>query len=145
MITRETAVKICNAYQEKENAEKLLVELEEQLLKNNEGVGLQLGVPSGNSSQRLFAVSPKLSKQIITEHVKKQDERLVELMMAALNEMCAVRYGFENVQVILVGAAGTGKTTLARALFKLFPDIQEILSCQERFGLLLHAQIESRP
>ena len=99
MITYETAVKIAHCHKEIENSIELLAGLDEELRKNEaetepsfhnafgERIGLQLGVPSGPSSHRLFKVSPDLSKKVIQEHIDAQHDRLAELMEEAQKEL----------------------------------------------------------
>lgn len=101
MITKETAIKIFNAHNEIENAKKLITNMAEVLRVDAEKTnptlynafgerrGLQLGVPSGENSHRLFNVSADLSVKIIEDHIKQQVIRLNELMAIAKIELNA--------------------------------------------------------
>lgn len=99
MITKETAVKIWSCHEGIENAQKLINDMAEVLKANSEKtaprlsnafgdrVGLQLGVPSGESSHRIFNVNPDLAIQIIEKHIEEQQQRLTELMAIAKIEL----------------------------------------------------------
>lgn len=98
MITKETCVKIWQAYNEIENAQKLLQDMAEILKKDHEKSpnlynafgerrGLQLGVPSGSDSHRLYNVSPTLSVAIIEEHIEINKKKLEELKAIAKIEL----------------------------------------------------------
>ena len=94
MITNETATSIAYAYREIETAEKLLAEISDSIDKWGRGDtpdirdafgrrqdGLQLGVPSGSSGQRLFNVPWTLARPIIEAHIAHQ-----KAIVAALSE-----------------------------------------------------------
>lgn len=97
MITKETARKIWNAYQEIDNAKKLLTEIEEvnkqqareQNPRNPHGNerGYQMGIPSGPDSHRIFQVRPDLGNMIILEHIKDKEKELVDLEVLARKEL----------------------------------------------------------
>ena len=99
MITKETAVKIWNCYNEIENAEKLMADMAETLKKDKEKtmptfqnafgerVGLELGVPCGNGAHRLFSVNTELSVKIIEKHIEEKKVRLQELKTIAMIEL----------------------------------------------------------
>lgn len=98
MITKETAVKIWNCYNEIDSAEKLLQEMRESLkqqpddppsLRNafGERVGLQLGVPTGSDSQRIFGVNTEMGVKIIINHIEEKKKRLEELRAIATIEL----------------------------------------------------------
>jgi hypothetical protein len=98
MITKETAVKIWNCYNEIENAEKIISDLAESTKKSpeeppsltnafGERTGLQLGVPSGSNSHRLFGVNLEMSIKIIQKHIDEKNQRLEELKAIALLEL----------------------------------------------------------
>ncbi len=80
MISKQTAMDIAMAYREIETAETLLAEIKEvargdQDIRDAFGrrqTGLQLGVPSGNNSHRLFNVPWSLAKPIMEAHVAQQ-------------------------------------------------------------------------
>jgi hypothetical protein len=86
VISRKTASDIWLCHDEIEKAEKLLVDLEElkkqwpreQHLRDVFGrpAGLQLGVPSGQNSHRLFDVDPELAKSCITAHIAQKKAEL---------------------------------------------------------------------
>jgi len=91
MIQRETAARIWECYREIETAEKLLEDMAElkdryrndphaQHLKDAFGRGrdLQLGIPSGENSHRLFKVAPRLAESIIYAHIASKKAELVE-------------------------------------------------------------------
>lgn len=98
MITKETVVKIWNCYNEIESAEKLMEEMAESLRKRPDEVpslrnafgdrcGLQLGVPSGNDSQRIFGVNTEMGVKIILNHIAEKKQRLEELRTIAMSEL----------------------------------------------------------
>lgn len=79
MISKNTAMDIALAYREIETAEKLLAEINEarrtydtpdirDAFGRLQG-GLQLGVPSGESSHRMFNVPWSIAKPIIETHI----------------------------------------------------------------------------
>ena len=91
MITQETAMRIWNAYREIAASEKLLFDMEEtrkkEHLRNDDPTlkdvfgrrqHLQLGVPSGSDSLRVFQVAPELANSVIRAHIANQQARLVE-------------------------------------------------------------------
>lgn len=91
MITQETASRIWQAYREIATSEKLLNDMKETrererfdeyepTLKDAFGHRrqLQLGVPSGQSSTRLFDVSPILAESIIRAHIEHKKAELAE-------------------------------------------------------------------
>ena len=99
MITKETATKIAWTHQQIEDSNKLISDMAE-VLKNDEEKtepalynafgekkGLQLGVPSGKGSHRIFDVNAALSVKIIEEHIKSKEKRLEELMAIATIEL----------------------------------------------------------
>lgn len=101
MITKETCVKIYNCYEQIENANELMANLakivkedgekQRPMLYNafGERKGLQLGVPSGDSSHYLYDVNTDLGVKIIEAHKKQYEERLVELMAIAKIELAS--------------------------------------------------------
>lgn len=102
MITRETAARIWECYREIETAEKLLEDMAEAAKNNrgddhaetlNDAFGhrrdLQLGVPSGHNSHRLFGVAPELAKSVIRAHVAAKQAELVEANEQARVELAA--------------------------------------------------------
>lgn len=95
MITKDTAAGIALAHREIETAEALLKQIGEAL--NNGRVpdfrdafgrqrGLQLGVPSGDNSQRLFDVPWTLAKPIIEVHIVAQRGLIAEFTTKAIAE-----------------------------------------------------------
>jgi|688.fasta_scaffold1105147_1 hypothetical protein len=102
MITKETAVKIWSCHNEIENSEKLISDMAKILSDDKEKntpslhnafgerVGLQLGIPSGSNSHRLFDVNIELSVKIIEKHIEEKRKRLEELMAIATIELRAV-------------------------------------------------------
>lgn len=101
MITKETAVKIAFCHEQIENCQKIINDMAEILKQdaekttprlNNafgEKVGLELGVPSGNSGHRIFGVNTELGIKIIQSHVEEKKKRLEELMAIATIELNA--------------------------------------------------------
>lgn len=100
MITKETAVKIWNCYNEIENAEKIMADLAESSKKSldeppslinafGERCGLQLGVPYGSDSHRIFGVNFEMSIKIIQQHIDEKNRRLEELKAIATLELKA--------------------------------------------------------
>ena len=97
MITLETARDIAFAYREVETAQRLLAEIKEAMdrriapdLRDAFGRhvgGLQLGVPSGNDSRRLFDVPWTLARPIIEAHIAQQKAILVALSERARIEI----------------------------------------------------------
>lgn len=99
MITKETCVKIWNAYNEIEKAEKLISDMAETLAKDKEKHtptlhnafgeqrGLQLAVPSGRDSHSLYNVNIDLGVKVIEEHIKFNRKRLKELQAIAKIEL----------------------------------------------------------
>lgn len=91
MITKQTAMEIALAYREVETAEKLLADLKEARARHSAPDirdafgrlqnGLQLGVPSGENSHRLFNVPWTLAEPIIQAHIANQ-----RAIIAALSE-----------------------------------------------------------
>ena len=81
-ISKKTAMDIALAHREVETSEALLSEIEEALSRRTapdirdafgrHQDGLQLGVPSGNNSHRLFNVPWSLARPIIGAHIAQQ-------------------------------------------------------------------------
>ena len=91
MITKETCAAIWSAYREIETGEKLLadmklererMEVDKHAPTLRDAFGrlrqLQLGIPSGESSQRLLDVSPVLAESVIRAHIQNKRTELVE-------------------------------------------------------------------
>lgn len=99
-VSYETAANIAYAYKEIEVAGKLLAEIREAISKSEapdirDAFGrrtgaLQLGVPSGNNSQRLFYVQWTLALPVIEAHIAQQKS-----IIAALNEKARIESGSE--------------------------------------------------
>lgn len=103
MVTQETAVRIFNCYREIEAATKLLKDTQQAQQDNiKEGLSrdapvikdafgrernLELGVPSGSDSRRLFQVSPDLAIAIMQSHLAKMQAQLIELNELARIEL----------------------------------------------------------
>lgn len=98
MISPETARAIAYAHREIEVAEKLLADITESLSRRTAPDirdafgrlqhGLQLGVPSGETGQRLFNVEWSLAKPVIEAHIANQ-----RAQVAALNEKARAELG----------------------------------------------------
>ena len=99
MITIETATDIALTYREIAVAEKLLEEVQQQIdnrafsnkpdLRDAFGRhvgGLELGVPTGDSSKRLFNVAWELAKPILQAHIAQKNSQLVALNEKAYAE-----------------------------------------------------------
>lgn len=93
MITAETAARIWECYREIETAKKLLEDIEKAIeddkIERRDKPGtlrdvfgrrqnLQLGVPSGHDSHRLFGVSVKLGVSVIHAHIAHKEAELKE-------------------------------------------------------------------
>ena len=93
MITQDTASRIWNCYREIEVAKSLLEDMDKAAkdsfhipdknaptLKDAFGQvrHLQLGIPSGEGSHRLFRVMPQLAKSVINAHIAAINAELVE-------------------------------------------------------------------
>lgn len=91
MITKNTAAQIWQCYREIETAKKILDDMKElrklhphdphaRCLKDVFGRAqdLQLGIPSGDTSRRLFNVSPLLAESVILAHISHKEAELVE-------------------------------------------------------------------
>lgn len=99
MITKETAVKIWNCHNEIESAQKIIDDMAKLLAEDKEKkaptlhnafgerVGLQLGIPSGNDSHRIFGVNAEMGTKIIFQHIEEKKRRLEELMAIARIEL----------------------------------------------------------
>lgn len=96
MISKETATDIALAYREVENAEKILGTIAEALSKRvmpdirdafgRPQGGLQLGVPSGEGSHRLFDVPWSLAKPVIEAHIAFHKSKIAALTQKARHE-----------------------------------------------------------
>lgn len=99
MITKETCVKIWNCWNEIDSAKKLIEGMAESLNEDKERraptihnafgerCGLELGVPSGPASHRIYGVSTTLGVKVIEQHIADQERRLEELMAIAKIEL----------------------------------------------------------
>lgn len=96
MITKQTAMDIALAYREIDSAEELLKTISEAISRLTEPDirdafgrptgGLQLGVPSGDNSRRLFNVPWPLAKIVIEAHLAAQRQIVAALNAKALIE-----------------------------------------------------------
>ncbi len=99
MITKETCVKIWHCHNEIEKAKKLIQDMAKVVKKDTEKKmpelhnafgdkkGLQLGIPSGDSSHTLYNVSPVLAVKMLEQHMIDQEKRLEELETIAKLEL----------------------------------------------------------
>jgi hypothetical protein len=93
MITQETAARIWNCHREIQASEQLLEDMKKAQaeaspdqdknaprLKDCFGQKrhLELGVPSGPDSRRIFRVAPKLANSVIASHIASMQAELVE-------------------------------------------------------------------
>lgn len=96
MISQKTAMDIALAYREVEAAEGLLAEITETITRRGAPDirdafgrlqdGLQLGVPSGNNSHRLFNVPWTMAKPILEAHMAQQRAVIAVLSEKAIIE-----------------------------------------------------------
>lgn len=99
-ISKETATDIALAYREIATSEQLLADITEAAGRyescdirdvfGRRVEGLQLGVPSGKDSQRLFMVPWSMARPIIQAHIAKQKAELDLLNEKARIELDAV-------------------------------------------------------
>lgn len=87
MIRKETAGDIWECYREIEVSEKLMSNMKEACQKGEDPNPvdpfgrrqcLQMGVPCGDSAQRLFKIEPKLALSVISAHIANKRKELVE-------------------------------------------------------------------
>jgi hypothetical protein len=92
MITMDTAHKIWSAHREIEVGKKLQAEIEKAIKDGTDPTPIdpfsrrrnfQLGVPSGDSSHRLFDLSPQLAIHIIEAHIANKQRELAEACVIA--------------------------------------------------------------
>lgn len=99
LISAKTAYDIARAYEEIDRAEKLLADVQGSLsrrevpnirdaLGRSQG-GLQLGVPSGDNSTRLYMVDWNLCVPVLTAHIGQTKARLSALNELARSELDA--------------------------------------------------------
>lgn len=96
-VTKETATDIAYAYREVETATELLAQVEKTMqMSERHDIrdvfgrrqdGLQLGVPTGVGSQRLFNVPWPLAKPIIETHIAQQKAIIATLSTRAALEI----------------------------------------------------------
>lgn len=96
-VSKQTAMDIALAHREIEVAEDLLAKVREELgrgqLPDVRDVfgrrknGLQLGVPTGESSHRLFDVPWNMAEPIIEAHIASQRNRIAALEAKLLIEL----------------------------------------------------------
>ena len=96
MITKQTAMDIAFAYREIETAEGLLKDISQSCARREQPDirdafgrpqgGLQLGVPSGDNSHRLYNVPWPLAKIVIEAHLAAQQQIVAALNAKALIE-----------------------------------------------------------
>jgi len=81
IITQQTAYDIWIAYDEIAKGKKLVADMEKELKDGNDPNprdsfgrqrNLQLGVPSGESTHRLFDLQPKLALAVIRAHIAEK-------------------------------------------------------------------------
>lgn len=91
LIQQETAARIWQCYREIETAEKLLRDMKKARENSSQDQHaeclqdafghrrkLQLGIPCGENSHRLFDVQPKLAESIIRAHIAAKKNELIE-------------------------------------------------------------------
>lgn len=98
MITKETATNIALAHREIETAGELLKQISEALAKGRNPDlrdafgrprGLELGVPSSDTSRTLFNVPWSMAAPIIEAHIAAQRQVIVDLTVKAVAEASA--------------------------------------------------------
>ena len=98
MITKETARRIYNCYQQIEEIDRLKKEMLEEVEKARKreaespfgrfGKGMQLGIPDGiSSSMRVFNISPAIGVKVMDEQREKLEKDLRELETIARLEL----------------------------------------------------------
>ncbi len=96
MITKDTARLIFNAYSEIDKGKKLLKDFKDQIktsgsLELKDAFGypaeIQMGIPAGPSSQRLFNVPKEIAIDVIERHIEGQKEELKRLKVVAKQEL----------------------------------------------------------
>lgn len=97
MINKTTAREIASTYMEIENARELLEKLDEAIKDpDNEPLRdcfghprntLELGVPTGKDSHRIYMVRPTLARSVIVAHIADKEAYLVELNERARIEL----------------------------------------------------------
>jgi hypothetical protein len=103
MITQETAYQIACLYQEIERAQKLLDQVQESVSRRqapdirdafgSRQSGLQLGVPSGENSTRLYMVDWFLCVPVLKAHIGQ-----VKAQLSAMNELARAELGMANAK-----------------------------------------------
>ena len=95
MISEKMAVEVAFCYREIEAGKKLLLEVEEAI-KGNEGKFfdrwgsermIEMGIPSGDNSTRMFKVHPKLALSVVRAHIADKEAELVRLNEAVRLEL----------------------------------------------------------
>lgn len=96
-ISKQTAVDIAMAYREVEAAEGLIADVQQVLARpathdirdafGRVQHGLQLGVPSGENSHRLFNIPYALARPVIEAHIANQRAIIAALTEKARAEM----------------------------------------------------------
>lgn len=104
MLSKEICEKIWRCHREIEASKKLIEDVKEVIQKkrdkfairrNAQGLedvfgrerGLELGVPNGENSQRIFNVSFELALPVIRQHIANKERELSEFNEMALLEM----------------------------------------------------------
>lgn len=108
MISKETAIDIALAHREIEVARELLNEIKKaedrrevpdvrDAFGRRHG-GLEMGIPSGQSSRRLFNVPWSLAKVVIETHIVAQEQVIKALNVKAAIEVAGEDPDFAEVQ-----------------------------------------------
>lgn len=108
LISKETATDIALTYRELESAEKLLLGVREAVQQTSPKdlrdvfgrsvQGLQLGVPSGDNSTRLFNVPHSLAIPVIETHIAHHKAKLSTLSEKARIELAGSLSDLSNAQ-----------------------------------------------
>jgi len=96
-ISMEAAQRLWLAHREIEVGRKLLVDIEETLKDIRHPTpldphhrgrrGYSLGIPMGDSGERILGVSPRLAKAVIEAHIAEKQRDLAEACIAARIEL----------------------------------------------------------
>lgn len=96
MITKDTAQKIWSAYNQIEEANKIITTMKDEIAKTGSHesadwtgrkAGLELGIPSSGGGHRILQVRVDLGLSIIESHIEDQQNKLRELMAYATIEL----------------------------------------------------------
>lgn len=99
ILSQQLAGRIWNAHRELNAAKKCLEELQEQLKTSEPEIsrwaktdsfsrtGIEIGIPSSESSKRMYSVGPELAVSVVRAHIADQEALLVRLSEEARIEL----------------------------------------------------------